>query len=98
MKYLLVFNDNEAKRLIKEGKATEFGPYKSLVVENIEYMIDEISEKYNLCKEEIENVRQYLAQNWIEIEIDEENLQLQLKDLASEFIEEERQYKEMDGE
>ena len=91
MMYLKIYDDNAAKKILeKYGCAEIVGPFEALVDENINYVLADLADRYNLSKEDLSELETYLQYSWTEIYIDEDDIQDQLRDLALNYIKEDR--------
>lgn len=91
MMYLKIHDDNVAKKILeKYGCAETVGPFEALVDENINYVLTDLADRYNLSEEDLSELETYLQFSWTEIYIDEDDIQDQLRDLALKYIEEDR--------
>lgn len=91
MMYLKIYNDEVAKKILEEYGCTEIvGPFEALVDENINYVLANLADRYNLSEEDLSELETYLQYSWTEIYIDEDDIQDQLRDLALKYIEEDR--------
>ena len=91
MMYLKIHDDKITEKIIEAyGCAEIVGPFEALVDENINYVLDDLTDRYNLSEEDLGELETYLQCSWTDIYIDEEDIQKQLKDLALNYIEEDR--------
>lgn len=89
--YLKIHDDKIAEKILEEyGCAKVIGPFEALVDENINYVLTDLADRYNLSKEDLSELETYLQCSWTDIYIDEYDIQDQLKDLALNYIEEDR--------
>lgn len=91
MMYLKIHDDKIAEKILEEyGCAEIIGPFEALVDENINYVLADLADRYNLSKEDLSELETYLQYSWTEIYIDEDDIQDQLRDLALNYIKEDR--------